>query len=106
MKTNRMNPVGTDGGPDLDPGPNPGTENARGIKEGIGEEPVVGKTIERGNGIQGTQTGHIGVEPTGRAVRAGMEEGVRALTAPWRNGWVFDLPRFIHPTLSEKTIES
>lgn len=100
-KTNRTSPVGTDDGRGLDPGPNPGTGNARGIKEGIGEELVVGKTIERGNGIQGTPTGHIGVEPTGRVVRAGMEEGARALTAPWRNGWVFDLPRFIHPALRE-----
>lgn len=105
-KTNRTSPVGTDDGPGLDLGPNLGTGSARGIKEGIGEELVVGKTIERGNGIQGTPTGHIEVELTGRVVRAGMEEGARALTAPWRNGWVFDLPLFIHPALSEKTIEN
>jgi len=92
MKTNRRSPVGTDGGPGPDLGPNLGIGNARGIKEGTGEGLAVGKMIERGNGIQGTLTGRIGVELTGKVVRAGMEEAW-ALTAPWRNGWVFDLPR-------------
>lgn len=93
MKKNHTRPVGIDDGPGLYLGPDPGIGSAREIKEGIGEEPVVGKTIERRNGIQGILTGHIGVEPTGRAVRAGMEEGAWASTAPWRNVWVFDIPR-------------
>ena len=103
MKTNRMSPVVTDDDPGLDPGPSPGIGTARGIREGIGEELVVEKTIERGNGIQGTLIGHIGVDPTGRVVRAGTEEGAWVLTAPWRNGWVFDLPR---AHLPEQSIES
>jgi len=98
METNHTRLVGTDDGPGLDLGPNPGIGNARGIREGIGEEPVVGRTIERGIGIpgRGTRTGLIGVEPTGRVVRTGMEEGVEALTVPWRNGWVSE-PLALHP---------
>jgi len=77
METSHTNPIGTDDGPGLDLGPNPGIVNARGMREGIGEGLVVlGRTIKRGTGIQGTQTSHIGVEPTGSMVRAGMEEGV------------------------------
>ena len=105
MRTNHRSLVGTDDGPGPDLGPNPGIGNARGIKEGIGEDLVVGKMIERENGIQGTLTGHIGVEPTGKVVRAGMEEAW-ALTAPWRNGWVFDLPRTPPTQHSKQTINS
>jgi len=88
METNHTSPVGTDDGPGLDLGPNPGIGNARGIREGTGEGLVVGRTTEKGIGIRGigTRTGRIGVEPTGRVVRAGMEEGVEALIVPWRNG--------------------
>lgn len=93
MKTNHMRPVGTDDGPGLDLGPDPEIGNARGIREDIGGELVVGKMIERGSGIRGTLTGHIGVEPIGTVVRAEMEGGAEALTGPWQNGWVFDLPR-------------
>lgn len=51
MKTNPMTPVGTGDGPSPDLGPDPETGNVRGIREGIEEELVVGRTIERGIGI-------------------------------------------------------
>ena len=92
MKKSRTSPVGTDDGPGRDLNLDPGIGNARGIREDIGEEPVVEKAIERGIGIRerGTRTGRTEVEPTGRAARVGME-AAEALTVPWRNGWASEL---------------
>ena len=91
---NHTSPVGTGGGPGPDLGLDPGTGNVRGIKEDIGEELVVGKTIEIGIGMRGRgiRTGRIEAGPTERAVRAGTEEGPEASTVPWRNGWASDSP--------------
>ena len=94
MKRNLTTPVGTDGDPSLDPGPDPGIGNVRGIRGGIEEDLEVGRTNERGIGMRkrGTQTGRIGAETTERVVRVGME----VLTVRWRNAWASD-PLALHP---------
>jgi len=96
MKTNRTRPVGPSDVQDPSLGQDLGTENARGIKEDIEEDPVVGRMIGGKTGIpeRKTQIGHIGVEATGRAVHAIMQEGGEALTVPWQKGWVSNT---LHP---------
>ena len=46
-----MTPVGIGDGPSPDLGPDLEIGNVRGIREGIGEELAVGRTIEKGIGI-------------------------------------------------------
>ena len=91
---NHTSPVGTGDGPGPDLGLDPGIGNARGIKEDIEEELVVGKMIEIGIGMRGrgTRTDRIEAGPTERVVRAGTEEGPEESTVPWRNGWASDSP--------------
>jgi hypothetical protein len=97
--------VGLGDGPGLNLGPDLGIGNARGIKEGTGEDLEVGRTIVGEVGTPGkeTQTGHTGVEFTGRVVCVRMQEGVGVLTVPWQKGWVSDP---LHPAQHKRAIET
>lgn len=105
MKTKHTTLVGLGDDPGLNLGPDLGIGSVRGIKEDTGEELEVGRTIEGEIGIPGrkSQTGQIGVEATGRVVRAGTQEGVEALTVPWQKGWASNLHTTIKQTKFSKS---